>query len=57
MLRLVATRLALGVVSLLLVSLAIFAITSLLPGDAAQEQLGQSATRETVAALRARLGW
>ena len=56
MLRLVAARLGLGIVSLLLVSLAIFAITSLLPGDAAQEQLGQSATRETVAALREQLG-
>ena len=56
MLRLVATRLALGIVSLLLVSLAIFAITSLLPGDAAEELLGQYATRETVAGLRASLG-
>lgn len=56
MLRLVAARLALGLVSLLLVSLAIFAITSLLPGDAAEELLGQYATRETVAGLRASLG-
>ena len=56
MLRLVAARLALGVVSLLLVSLAIFAITSLLPGDAAEELLGQYATRETVAGLRESLG-
>jgi peptide/nickel transport system permease protein len=56
MLRLVAVRLALGVLSLLLVSLAIFAITSLLPGDAAEELLGQHATPETVAGLRATLG-
>lgn len=56
MLRLVAIRLALGVLSLLLVSLAIFAITSLLPGDAAEELLGQHATPETVAGLRATLG-
>jgi peptide/nickel transport system permease protein len=55
-LRLVAARLALGVLSLLLVSLAIFAITSLLPGDAAEELLGQHATPETVAGLRATLG-
>jgi peptide/nickel transport system permease protein len=34
----------------------IFTITSLLPGDAAQEALGQSATAETVAALRAQYG-
>src|SRR3712207_2747123 len=56
MLRLVAVRLALGVLSLLLVSLAIFAITSLLPGDAAEELLGQYATPETVVGLRATLG-
>jgi peptide/nickel transport system permease protein len=56
MLKLVASRLALGVVSLLLVSLAIFAITSLLPGDAAEELLGQYATREGVEGLRAQLG-
>jgi peptide/nickel transport system permease protein len=56
MLKLVAARIGLGVVSLLFVSLAIFAITSLLPGDAAEELLGQYATRETVAGLRARLG-
>ncbi|WP_211846406.1 ABC transporter permease [Neoroseomonas eburnea] len=56
MLKLVAARIGLGIVSLLLVSLAIFAITSLLPGDAAEELLGQAATRETVEGLRARLG-
>ncbi len=53
---LVAARLGLGIVSLLLVSLAIFAITSWLPGDAAEELLGQYATPETVAGLRASLG-
>lgn len=56
MLKLIAARLGLGIVSLLLVSLAIFAITSLLPGDAAEELLGQYATRETVAGLRTQLG-
>jgi peptide/nickel transport system permease protein len=56
MLRLVAARLGLGIASLLLVSFAIFAITSLLPGDAAEELLGQYATPETVAGLRASLG-
>ena len=54
--RLVATRLAVAVVSLLAVSIVVFAITGLLPGDAAQEQLGQSATPEAVAALRTALG-
>lgn len=56
MLKLVAARIALAGVSLLAVSLAIFAITSLLPGDAADELLGQYGTPETVAGLRAELG-
>ena len=56
MLRLVAARLGFGIVSLLLVSLAIFLITSVLPGDAAEELLGQYGTPETVAGLRAELG-
>lgn len=56
MLTLVAARIGLGIVSLLLVSLAIFAITAWLPGDAAEELLGQYATPETVAGLRASLG-
>jgi peptide/nickel transport system permease protein len=54
--RLVATRVALAVASLLAVSIVVFVITGLLPGDAAQEQLGQSATPEAVAALRTQLG-
>jgi peptide/nickel transport system permease protein len=41
---------------LLLVSAIVFAISSLLPGDAASEMLGQSATPQAVAALRAKLG-
>jgi peptide/nickel transport system permease protein len=54
--RLVASRLALGVLTLLIVSVVVFFLTSLLPGDAVQEQLGQEATPEAVAALRALLG-
>ena len=54
--RLVANRIGVGALTLLLVSAIIFTITSLLPGDAAQEALGQSATPETVAALRAQYG-
>jgi peptide/nickel transport system permease protein len=54
--RLVLQRLALGVVTLLIVSVLIFWSVELLPGDAAQEILGQSATPETVAALRHQLG-
>jgi peptide/nickel transport system permease protein len=54
--RLVANRIGVGAFTLVLVSAVIFAITGLLPGDAAQEALGQAATPETVAALRAQYG-
>ncbi|MNQ19362.1 Glutathione transport system permease protein GsiC [compost metagenome] len=47
---------AVGVLTLLIVSLVVFFLTSLLPGDAVQEQLGQEATAEALAALRAQLG-
>jgi peptide/nickel transport system permease protein len=56
MVRLIASRLALALVSLWLVSLIVFAITALLPGDAAQAALGQAATPEAVQALRETLG-
>ncbi|MBB3213856.1 peptide/nickel transport system permease protein [Herbaspirillum sp. Sphag1AN] len=55
-LRLILRRLALGALTLLLVSIAVFLITNLLPGDAAQTALGQAATPETVAALRHQFG-
>ncbi len=55
-LRLIAVRLAMGLVSLLAVSVVVFAITALLPGDAAQERLGQDATPEALAALRLQMG-
>jgi peptide/nickel transport system permease protein len=55
-LALIANRLVLGVLTLLIVSAIIFMITALLPGDAAQAALGQAATPETVAALRAQFG-
>ena len=54
--RLVLNRVGVGVLTLLAVSVVIFTITSLLPGDAAQAALGQEATPELVAALRAKLG-
>jgi peptide/nickel transport system permease protein len=54
--RLVLRRLALGVLTLFLVSIGVFFITNLLPGDAAQTALGQAATPETVAALRLQFG-
>jgi peptide/nickel transport system permease protein len=54
--RLVINRLGVGVLTLLAVSVVIFTITNLLPGDAAQAALGQEATPELVAALRAKFG-
>jgi peptide/nickel transport system permease protein len=55
-LKLIARRLALGIVTLLVVSVLIFASTQILPGDVATAILGQSATPETVAAIRRDLG-
>src|SRR3954465_7926566 len=55
-LKLLAQRVALALLSLLVVSVIVFAITAVLPGDAAQEQLGQDATPAAVAALRAQMG-
>ncbi|WP_213684244.1 ABC transporter permease [Roseicyclus sp.] len=54
--RMIALRIALGVGLLFIVSLVIFGATELLPGDLANELLGQSATPETLAALREQLG-
>lgn len=56
LIRLIGGRLGLGLLTLLVVSLIIFLGVELLPSDIAQELLGQSATPETVAALRAQLG-
>ena len=55
-LRMVAGRIASGLGSLLAVSVVVFAITAVLPGDAAQEKLGQEVTPEAVAALRKEMG-
>ena len=55
-LRLVANRLATGLLTLLIVSLLVFFATGLLPGDVTQAILGQSATPEVVAAMRHSLG-
>lgn len=52
MLRLLIRRLAQGVVTLVVVSVLVFCGTEILPGDVAEAVLGQSATQETVAALR-----
>ncbi len=56
LLTMVFQRLGLGLVTLLVVSIIIFSGVELLPGDLAQEILGQAATEETVAAFRRELG-
>ena len=56
MLRLIAQRLGLGVLTLLAASVLIFAGTEILPGDLASAILQNSATPENVAELRAELG-
>lgn len=53
---LVAQRLSLGVLLLLAASALIFGLTEVLPGDAAQAILGQAATEENLANLRAEMG-
>jgi peptide/nickel transport system permease protein len=54
--RMVLQRIGIGIVLLWVVSVLIFALTQVLPGDAAQIRLGQNATEGTVAALRKQLG-
>lgn len=55
-LSIVLKRLGLGVLTLFVISILIFGAVEMLPGDLAQAVLGQSATPETVAAMRAQLG-
>ncbi|GLT09556.1 ABC transporter permease [Sulfitobacter sp. PR48] len=55
-LKLIAQRLALGILLLFAASILIFAGTSILPGDVAQSILGQSATPQALANLREQLG-
>lgn len=54
--QIIGQRVALGVLTLWIVSLIIFAGVQFLPGDIATEMLGQAATAETVAAFRKSLG-
>jgi peptide/nickel transport system permease protein len=54
-LKMVAQRLGLGLLTLFVVSLIIFLGVELLPGDLAEAILGQAATPETVAAFRREL--
>ncbi|WP_312796677.1 ABC transporter permease [Tianweitania sp.] len=54
--KLIAQRVALGVLLLLAVSVLIFAGTQILPGDVAQSILGQAATPQALENLRRELG-
>lgn len=56
MLRFVVRRVAAGILTLLVVSVLVFAGTEVLPGDAAGAVLGRNATPEQLAELRARMG-
>ena len=53
--RLIAGRVLSSVVTLLLVSLLIFSVLEILPGDVATRVLGRDATPESLATLRERL--
>jgi peptide/nickel transport system permease protein len=55
-LRIIATRAALGALTLLAVSALIFIATQILPGDVASAVLGQGATPEALAVYRQELG-
>lgn len=54
--RLILLRIGYALLTLFLVSIVVFVISGLLPGDAAQEMLGQNATPAAVAALRHQYG-
>jgi peptide/nickel transport system permease protein len=54
--KLIAQRVALGILLLFAVSILIFAGTQILPGDVAQSILGQSATPVSLANLREEMG-
>ena len=56
MLRFLVVRIGLIVVTLLALSLVVFVITEVLPGDVATMMLGQGATPENLAILRQELG-
>lgn len=56
MLKLVLQRILLGVVTLVVISVLVFAATEILPGDVATAILGNESTEEARAALRDRLG-
>ncbi|MEL7544829.1 MAG: ABC transporter permease, partial [Pseudomonadota bacterium] len=56
MASLVMRRIGIGLVLIWVVSVLIFVLTQVLPGDAAAIRLGQNATPESLAALRKEMG-
>jgi peptide/nickel transport system permease protein len=56
MFRMILKRIGIGVVTLLVVSMLMFAGTEILPGDVAEIMLGQEATPSSLKALREELG-
>lgn len=54
--RLIVHRVAMSIPLLLIVSLIVFGLEAIVPGDAASTILGQNATPENLAALRVQLG-
>jgi peptide/nickel transport system permease protein len=56
LLKIILRRVALGVLTLFLVSVLVFAATQALPGDTARAILGRSATPQTLKVLREKLG-
>ncbi|MEX1020468.1 MAG: ABC transporter permease [Litorilinea sp.] len=56
MAKFIARRILFLILTLLIVSMVIFAVTEILPGDVASMILGQQATEQDLATLRARLG-
>ena len=56
MIRLILTRLATGLITLFLTAFFVFFAVQALPGDVAQQLLGQDATPESLALLRSQLG-
>lgn len=56
LLTMITTRLLVGVLMLATVSLVVFVLTQALPGDVARQVLGQTATAEQIARVRAELG-
>ena len=52
MMQMALRRVWIGIATMFVVSVIVFIMTSILPGDVAQIVLGQSATPETLAVLR-----